>query len=125
MIAVRLTIALVISVGLTVPLQAQETRDVEVGPLWNQQYADTICPAVAHAVEGRWNGQWLTTRPGEMSVCGIEFPAQETAVEVGPIWNQDHAELVCPAVAHALRGRWTGHWWTTISGEMSVCQIAG
>ena len=44
-------------------------------------------------------------------------------VEVGPIWNQAHAERVCPGVAHAHGGSWTGQWRTTVSGRMSVCEV--
>ena len=43
-------------------------------------------------------------------------------VEAGPIWNNDHASQVCPAVCGAEQQRqWTGHWMTTIPNEMSVC----
>lgn len=44
-------------------------------------------------------------------------------VEVGPIWNQRDAEAKCPAKARELRGEWTGGWWTTQPGRMSVCEI--
>jgi len=44
------------------------TRDVEAGPLWNNGDADRKCPAVC--APGRWTGQWRTTVPGRMSVCG-------------------------------------------------------
>jgi hypothetical protein len=44
-------------------------------------------------------------------------------VEVGPIWNNDDARNKCPRAAAATGGRWTGHWRTTVWGEMSVCQV--
>lgn len=42
-------------------------------------------------------------------------------VEAGPIWDQADANLKCPAVC-AAPARWTGQWWTTIQGRMSVCE---
>ena len=51
------------------------------------------------------------------------LPAFAENIEAGPIWNQGHANQVCPAVAQAHGGEWTGHWWTTIPNEMSVCQV--
>ncbi|TBX28535.1 hypothetical protein TK43_04985 [Roseovarius sp. JS7-11] len=51
------------------------------------------------------------------------MPAFAENIEAGPIWNQGHANQVCPAVAQAHGGEWTGHWWTTVPNEMSVCQI--
>jgi hypothetical protein len=53
-----------------------ETFDIEAGPIWSHDNALTRCPeAVAewseeNGREARWNGQWKTTVPGEMSVCG-------------------------------------------------------
>ncbi len=49
--------------------------------------------------------------------------ASAQAFEAGPIWNQAHADQVCPAVAASHGGTWTGQWWTTIPGQMSVCEI--
>ena len=49
----------------------------------------------------------------------------ESDPEAGPIWNQDHAEEVCPELCQELGDTWTGHWWTTQWGEMSVCQRSG
>ncbi len=48
-------------------------RDVEAGPLFNNAEAARKCPAVC--APGRWNGQWATTVPGRMSVCGCAFEA--------------------------------------------------
>lgn len=44
-------------------------------------------------------------------------------VEAGPIWNQADAERKCPALATRHGLRWTGHWHTTVPGQMSVCQL--
>lgn len=45
------------------------------------------------------------------------------SVEAGPIWNQADAERKCPPLARRNGANWTGHWWTTIPNEMSVCQL--
>ena len=46
------------------------------------------------------------------------------AVEAGPIWNQNDASKKCPTICAKANGKWTGHWWTTVQGKMSVCQCA-
>ncbi|MBY4893415.1 mannan-binding lectin [Rhodobacteraceae bacterium N5(2021)] len=59
-------------------------------------------------------------------VAALLAPLSATAqqsVEAGPTWNQGHAEQVCPAITASQGATWTGHWWTTIANEMSVCQI--
>merc|ERR1711874_568964 len=44
-------------------------------------------------------------------------------VEVGPIWNQRHAEeKAAEYVRNHPEFQWTGHWWTTEPGMMSVIQ---
>ena len=56
--------------------------------------------------------------------CATVTPAlAQRQIEAGPIWNQAHADQVCPAVAHAHGGRWTGQWRTTVQGRMSVCEV--
>jgi rubredoxin len=99
-------------------------RGVPAGPIWNQQDAELKCPVAAVAVGGRWTGHWRTTVEGQMSECDVADIAPRD-VRAGPIWNQQDAELKCPVVATAVRGRWTGHWTTTEWGQMSVCQIEG
>ena len=42
--------------------------------------------------------------------------------KAGPIWNGGHANRVCPQVCSRARAKWTGGWWTTRPGRMSVCQ---
>ncbi|MDC0255908.1 mannan-binding lectin [Bacteriovoracales bacterium] len=42
--------------------------------------------------------------------------------KAGPIWNGGHANRVCPRVCSRARAKWTGGWWTTRPGRMSVCQ---
>jgi hypothetical protein len=42
-------------------------------------------------------------------------------VEAGPIWNGGDAAAKCPNVCKSY-GSWTGQWWTTVQGKMSVCE---
>lgn len=51
-------------------------------------------------------------------------------VEAGPIWNNDHAKQRCPEVLAdfleanpGTQAKWTGHWKTTVEGQMSVCNL--
>jgi hypothetical protein len=110
-------------------LAVERPRDFQAGPIWNQQDAERKCPVVAYAVSGHWNGQWVTTREGEMSVCGIVGSrrtgslTEPTDIEAGPIWDQSDAEMKCPVVAVALDAEWTGQWVTTRWNEMSVCAL--
>lgn len=61
---------------------------------------------------------------------GLMMPAhasaqvRKTAVDAGPIWNQADANKKCPTVATNYGGVWDGQWWTTIPGQMSVCEVA-
>lgn len=59
----------------------REQRELEAGPIWNNDHAKTRCPEVADEWNAnrddgtppvRWTGNWVTTVPGEMSVCGCE-----------------------------------------------------
>lgn len=45
-------------------------------------------------------------------------------VEVGPLWGQAHAQKVAAEYLAAHPGHeWDGHWWTTVSKEMSILHI--
>lgn len=101
---------------------AASAKDINAGPIWNNDDAKVKCPVVAAAVHGTWNGNWTTTVPGQMSVCGIEnIEAQD--VDAGPIWNDGDARVKCPVAAAAVNGTWDGQWTTTVEGKMSVCGI--
>ncbi|MCF7993580.1 MAG: RICIN domain-containing protein [Chromatiaceae bacterium] len=68
---------------------------------------------------GNYSGQfWKLTK-----VSSAQPAAKKRAVEAGPIWNQADAEEKCPRVASQNNATWTGEWWTTIQGKMSVCEI--
>lgn len=92
---------------------------VEAGPIWNQQDANTKCPATCGNGWGAWDGQWWTTVWGKMSVCECLAPAFD--INAGPLWNQQDAEAKCPGVCTAQNGTWNGQWNTTVPGQMSVC----
>lgn len=47
--------------------------DFEAGPIMSNVAAQTVCPATC-STHGGWSGQWTTTRPGVMSVCGCNTP---------------------------------------------------
>lgn len=44
--------------------------DIEAGPIMNNGEASSRCPRVCAARNMTWGGQWTTTVPGRMSVCG-------------------------------------------------------
>jgi ribosome modulation factor len=112
-----------------------QPRNVEVGlVIWNQADAEERCPKAAAEAGAKWTGHWSNTTAGRMSVCEVvdlpkEAPkfssprGEARDVEAGPIWNQADAEMKCPAVAAAARGRWNGQWRTTEQGRMSVCGV--
>jgi hypothetical protein len=45
-------------------------QDINAGPIWSNTDAQGKCPNVCADVARTWNGQWKTTQPGVMSVCG-------------------------------------------------------
>jgi Mannan-binding protein len=94
--------------------------DMQAGPIFNQQQANETCPKVCTV---KWNGQWTTTVPGQMSVCGAQ-PYQPGlqgygSIPVGPIFNQQEADTKCPA--GLAKVKWGGQWTTTVPNQMSVC----
>ena len=44
--------------------------DAQAGPIWNNPDAKSKCPTTCSIYTSHWNGQWTTTVPGKMSVCG-------------------------------------------------------
>lgn len=51
-----------------------------------------------------------------MSTYKVNIPA-------GPLWSTADAKVKAPKVAAAHQGKWTGHWNTVVSGEMSVIEV--
>lgn len=102
--------------------------DVNAGPIWNNDDAKVKCPVAAQVYSAQWNGQWTTTAPGKMSVCGTNLSFLPKVgvpgdVSAGPIWNNEDAKVKCPVAAAAANGAWNGQWTTIISGEKSVCGV--
>ena len=64
----------------------------------------------------------ITALSGFAQADGLNL-TQTLTIEAGPIWNQQDAERKCPDIAYSVNGKWTGQWWTTIQGKMSVCQV--
>ena len=52
---------------------ADSCTDVNAGPIFDSAQAQQVCPGVCTAPQ-QWNGQWTTTQPGVMSVCGCCAP---------------------------------------------------
>jgi len=102
----------------------KKTWTVKAGPIWNQADAERKCPKAARSAGAYWTGQWWTTKPGKMSVCQVSAKkSRKKTIEVGPIWNQSDAERKCPKAARKIGAKWTGQWWTTVPGVMSVCEV--
>jgi hypothetical protein len=102
--------------------------DVKAGPIWNNDDAKVKCPVAAAVYTATWNGQWVTTVPGQMSVCGTDLSFQPKIGKpgdafAGPIWNNEDAKVKCPVAAAAAGGSWNGNWTTIIQSKQSVCGI--
>lgn len=67
---------------------------VKAGIFWNTLLfsAAVLYINAASAAEVQWNGQWLTTVPGQVSVCGTTAGVD---IETGPIWNNVDAQSKC------------------------------
>lgn len=132
--------ALILSLALATAAQA-EPYNVEAGPLWNDSDAQRKCPQVCSGLGAKWNGQWHTTRQGEMSVCSCDkehsgqagggqsgggqsgggHSSAGRAIEAGPLWNDSDAQNTCPNLCFSYGLKWSGQWKTTVPGQQSVC----
>jgi hypothetical protein len=56
-------------------LATRTCADLKAGPIWDDGMAQTVCPKTCAPAQLQWNGQWTTTEPGTMSVCGCCLPA--------------------------------------------------
>lgn len=74
---------------------------------------------------GFWNGRLARVAWTLLAAIATSAARAEVnrSVEVGPIFSQADADKMCPAASVATGGTWTGQWWTTVWGQMSVCQI--
>ncbi|WP_437735088.1 mannan-binding lectin [Sorangium sp. So ce1335] len=107
------------------PACVAENLALEAGPIWSNADAPTKCTGVCDAQNMDWGGQWWTTVSGEMSVCECS-PRPPAVVEAGPIWSNIDAQTKCPDTCAGFDSAtaWNGQWWTTVWGEMSVCECA-
>ena len=104
--------------------------NIPAGPLWSNDEAQQIGPLIAAAHQGRFTGQWSTVVPSEMSVVEVELPTTftgshtyKTNVLAGPIWSDDEAQKIGPAIAASYGATFTGQWTTIVEGVMSVIEI--
>ncbi|MBQ0787862.1 MAG: mannan-binding lectin [Oceanihabitans sp.] len=104
--------------------------DIPGGPIWNDEDAKEKAPRIAAAHQGKWNGQWTTTNPNEMSVVGVELQVENTGanhfitdVLAGPLWNDADAQKYGPAIAASYGAEFTGQWKTIKEGVMSVIGV--
>jgi Mannan-binding protein len=117
------TVTLAAIASLALVGAAVADTDWEAGPIFNQGEAMGKCTPACTLT---WNGQWRTTEPGKMSVCGATNaapPKQTQDVAVGPIFNQGEAKAKCDGGLAKIR--WNGQWRTTEPGRMSVCGCTG
>lgn len=96
---------LCIGAAFATPAFAQQARDVNAGPLWNQADAERKCPGVCQQSGGQWNGHWRTTEWGRMSVCNCQAQARPEPP------RHDH------------HGRQPRGQWTTCAAEGQSCYI--
>lgn len=61
-------------------------------------------------------------RPKPAPVPAPALVADKITVEAGPIWNHADANTKCYKVCEKAGRSWTGGWWTTKPGVMSVCE---
>jgi hypothetical protein len=101
--------------------------NVPAGPLWSNDQAQKLGPAIAAAHFGTFTGQWATVVPGQMSVIEVEFEVPSATgteytmdVPAGPIMNNDDAKAKCGAICASYGGTWNGQWRTVINGKLSV-----
>ncbi|GLB53049.1 hypothetical protein NBRC110019_20890 [Neptunitalea chrysea] len=104
--------------------------NIPAGPIWNQEDANVKAPKVAAAHEGKWTGQWNTVVDSQMSVIEVELPVKQdgsnsykTTVIAGPLWSNEEAQQVGPAIAASYGATFTGQWNTIVEGKMSVIEI--
>ena len=116
---IKYILAIVGCFMLATGAQANTSKDIEAGPIWNNGDAHTKCPQVCNM---QWNGNWTTTQQGQMSVCGCSLSlvhGQSVDLPAGPIWNNNDAKKKCPTICKTAG--WNGNWVTTVQGQMSVC----
>ncbi|MCG8386378.1 MAG: mannan-binding lectin [Cytophagales bacterium] len=104
--------------------------NIPAGPLWNNDDAQEKAPKIAAAHQGKWTGQWNTVVESQMSVIEVELNVEnsggnefKTNVLSGPLYSNDEAQKVGPAIAASYGAEFTGQWRTILEGAMSVIEI--
>lgn len=104
--------------------------NLPAGPIWSHEDAQIKAPAVAAAHQGTWTGQWTTIKESEMSVVEVTLNIKNTGtneyvtkVPAGPLWTNDEAQKIGPAIAASYGATFTGEWETIIEGVMSVIEV--
>ena len=64
----------------TIALPTQTTTDRPAGPIWDNADAKAKCQRACDADHSTWNGQWTTTIPNQMSVCGCTQQGSEVLI---------------------------------------------
>ena len=104
--------------------------NIPAGPLWSNDEAQKIGPKIAAAHQGKFTGQWNTVVNSQMSVVEVELQVKNTGnneyktnVLAGPLWSNDEAQKLGPAIAASYGAEFTGQWTTIVPGVMSVIEI--
>ena len=104
--------------------------NIPAGPIWNNDEAQKLGPIIAAAHQGKFTGGWNTVVESKMSVVEVELQVENTGsnsyktnVLAGPLWSNDEAQKVGPAIAASYGAKFTGQWKTITEGVMSVIEI--
>lgn len=72
----------------------------------------------------------MTVVESQMSVVEVELQVKnagtheyKTTVLAGPLWSNDEAQKLGPAIAASYGAEFTGQWRTIVEGVMSVIEI--
>jgi len=104
--------------------------NIPAGPIWSNDEAQQLGPRIAAAHQGKFTGQWSTVVESQMSVVEVELQVANTGnneyktnVLAGPLWSNDEAQKLGPAIAASYGAEFTGQWSTIVEGVMSVIEI--
>lgn len=104
--------------------------NIPAGPIWSNEEAQELGPRIAAAHQGKFTGQWSTVVESQMSVVEVELQVANTGtneyktnVLAGPLWSNDEAQKLGPAIAASYGAEFTGQWSTIVEGVMSVIEI--
>lgn len=90
---------------------------------WNPTNVKNLCKNSPNAVNTVQCFKNEINKHNDWSAGIKNCSGSKRAINAGPIWNQEDAKRKCPQLARQNGGTWTGGWWTTVQGKMSVCEI--